>query len=152
MSVIRNIQPPQDEESRQRLLDIAAQADASEGIRQGFEDVARRRTRPASQVFDAIRREYAQASQTFSENFLMIPNDLSSATPAAQTRVCYREIGKRLAAHLQASWFSCWPATLHYGGSELLVALFRRVRRIPYVEEVGGKNLELVPQHPVECG
>jgi PHD/YefM family antitoxin component YafN of YafNO toxin-antitoxin module len=48
----------QDARSYQRLLDIAAQADAGEGIRQGLEDVARHRTRPSSQVFDEIRREY----------------------------------------------------------------------------------------------
>ena len=48
----------QDARSYQRLLDIAAQADAAEGIRQGLEDVARRRTRPASDVFDELRREY----------------------------------------------------------------------------------------------
>lgn len=48
----------QDARSYQRLLDIAAQADAAEGIRQGLEDVARRRTRPASQVFDELRREF----------------------------------------------------------------------------------------------
>ena len=47
----------QDARSYQRLLDIAAEADASEGIRQGLEDIAARRTRPASQVFDEIRRE-----------------------------------------------------------------------------------------------
>jgi len=38
--------------------DIAARADASEGIRQGLEDVARGRTRPASQVFQELRRAY----------------------------------------------------------------------------------------------
>ena len=48
----------QDARSYQRLLDIAAQADAAEGIRQGLQDVARRRTRPASEVFDEIRREH----------------------------------------------------------------------------------------------
>ena len=48
----------QDARSYQRLLDIAAQADAAEGIRQGLEDVARRRTRPASQIFGELRREY----------------------------------------------------------------------------------------------
>ena len=48
----------QDARSYQRLLDIAAQADAAEGIRQGLGDVARRRTRPASEVFDELRREY----------------------------------------------------------------------------------------------
>jgi PHD/YefM family antitoxin component YafN of YafNO toxin-antitoxin module len=48
----------QDAESYQRLLDIAAQADPNEGIRQGLEDVARRRTRPARDVFDEIRRDY----------------------------------------------------------------------------------------------
>ena len=48
----------QDVRSYQRLLDIAARADTREGIHQGLEDVARRRTRPASRVFDEIRREY----------------------------------------------------------------------------------------------
>lgn len=48
----------QDARSYQRLLDIAAEADASEGIRQGLEDVERKRTRPASQVFDEFRREH----------------------------------------------------------------------------------------------
>jgi PHD/YefM family antitoxin component YafN of YafNO toxin-antitoxin module len=48
----------QDAVSYQRLLDIAAQADAREGIRQGLEDVSRRRTRPSREVFDEIRREY----------------------------------------------------------------------------------------------
>jgi prevent-host-death family protein len=48
----------QDAEAYQRLLDIAAQSDAEEGIRQGLEDVARGRTRPAKQVFDEIRRKH----------------------------------------------------------------------------------------------
>jgi prevent-host-death family protein len=48
----------QDAESYQRLLDIAAQADAEEGIRQGLEDVARRRTRPARKAFEDLRRRY----------------------------------------------------------------------------------------------
>jgi prevent-host-death family protein len=46
----------QDAEAYQRLLDIAAQADAEEGIRQGLEDVARGRTRPARSAFDEVRR------------------------------------------------------------------------------------------------
>ena len=48
----------QDAEAYQRLLDIAAQADAEEGIRQGLDDVAHGRTRPAREVFDEIRRKY----------------------------------------------------------------------------------------------
>ena len=48
----------QDAEAYQRLLDIAAQADAEEGIRQGLDDVAHGRTRPARQVFDEIRRKH----------------------------------------------------------------------------------------------
>jgi PHD/YefM family antitoxin component YafN of YafNO toxin-antitoxin module len=40
----------QDAEAYQRLLDIAAQADAEEGIRQGLDDVAHGRTRPAREV------------------------------------------------------------------------------------------------------
>ena len=48
----------QDAEAYQRLLDIAAHADAEEGIRQGLEDVARGHTRPAREAFDAIRRKH----------------------------------------------------------------------------------------------
>jgi prevent-host-death family protein len=48
----------QDAEAYQRLLDIAASADAEEAIRQGLDDVARGRTRLASEVFDEIRRKH----------------------------------------------------------------------------------------------
>jgi PHD/YefM family antitoxin component YafN of YafNO toxin-antitoxin module len=41
----------QDAEAYQRLLDVAAQADPKEGIRQGLEDVKTGRVRPARQVF-----------------------------------------------------------------------------------------------------
>jgi prevent-host-death family protein len=41
----------QDAEAYQRLLDIAAQADADEGIRQGLEDVREGRARPAREFF-----------------------------------------------------------------------------------------------------
>jgi len=42
----------QDAEAYQRLLDIAARADAEEGIRQGLDDVAHGRTRPAREFFN----------------------------------------------------------------------------------------------------
>jgi hypothetical protein len=42
----------QDAESYQRLLDIAAHADANEGIRQGMEDVEQGNVRPARKFFD----------------------------------------------------------------------------------------------------
>jgi len=42
----------QDAEAYQRLLDIAAQADAREGIRQGVEDIREGRVRPAREFFD----------------------------------------------------------------------------------------------------
>jgi len=48
----------QDAEAYQRLLDIAARSDAEEGIRQGLDDVAHGRTRPAREVFDRIRRKH----------------------------------------------------------------------------------------------
>src|SRR6516225_5473650 len=44
----------QDAEAYQRLLDIAAQADAEEGIRQGVEDVREGRVRPARELFDGL--------------------------------------------------------------------------------------------------
>ncbi len=48
----------QDAEAYQRLLDIAARADSEEGSRQGLDDVAHGRTRPAKEVFDDIRRKH----------------------------------------------------------------------------------------------
>ena len=47
----------QDAEAYQRLLDLAAQADAAEGIRQGLEDLQSGRTRPARAALDEIRAE-----------------------------------------------------------------------------------------------
>ena|SRR5437588_12398342 len=41
----------QDAEAYQRLLDIAAQADAREGIRQGLEDARKGGTRPVEEFF-----------------------------------------------------------------------------------------------------
>jgi prevent-host-death family protein len=42
----------QDAEAYQRLLDIAARADAGEGIRQGLENAKEGKLRPARQFFD----------------------------------------------------------------------------------------------------
>jgi prevent-host-death family protein len=47
----------QDAAAYQRLLDIAAQADAREGIRQGWEDSRNGKTRPARVVYE----EFAKA-------------------------------------------------------------------------------------------
>ena len=44
----------QDAAAYQRLLDIAAQADPLEGIRQGLDDVANERVRPAREFFAEI--------------------------------------------------------------------------------------------------
>ena len=48
----------QDAEAYQHLLDLAAEASAAEGIRQGLEDLANGETRPATEVFNEIRAEY----------------------------------------------------------------------------------------------
>ena len=48
----------QDAAAYQRLLDIAASADAGEGLRQGLDDVAHGRTRPARDVFHEVRRKH----------------------------------------------------------------------------------------------
>lgn len=48
----------QDAAAYQRLLDLAAMADEGEAIRQGLDDVAHGRTRPAREAFDEIRRKY----------------------------------------------------------------------------------------------
>ena len=46
----------QDAEAYQRLLDIAARADVFEAIRQGLDDAAHGRTRPAREVVAELRR------------------------------------------------------------------------------------------------
>ncbi len=48
----------QDAEAYQKLLDIAARADVHEAVRQGLDDVASGRTRPARDVFDEIRKKH----------------------------------------------------------------------------------------------
>jgi prevent-host-death family protein len=48
----------QDAEAYQQLLDLAAEANAAEGIRQGLQDLASGDTRPAGEVFDEIRAEH----------------------------------------------------------------------------------------------
>lgn len=45
----------QDAEAYQRLLDLAAQASAAEGIRQGLTDLQAGRVRSAQAVFDEVR-------------------------------------------------------------------------------------------------
>jgi len=47
----------QDAEAYQRLLDLAAEASAAEGIRQGLEDLRAGRGRDAREVFDELRAE-----------------------------------------------------------------------------------------------
>ncbi len=42
----------------QRLMDLAAEADEQEGVRQGDEDIAAGRTRPADEVFAEMRKQY----------------------------------------------------------------------------------------------
>ena len=50
----------QDLEAYERLLDIAAATDEEEAIRQGLEDVAHGRTRPAREVFEEFRRKHGK--------------------------------------------------------------------------------------------
>src|SRR6202046_1644676 len=45
----------QDAQASQRLLDIAARADAEEGIRQGLEDIREGKVRPAREFFDEFQ-------------------------------------------------------------------------------------------------
>ena len=48
----------QDAQAYQRLLDLAAEADATEGVRQGLDDAAKGRTRAARDVLDELRVAY----------------------------------------------------------------------------------------------
>lgn len=49
----------QDAEAYQRLLDLAAEASALEGIRQGREDLADGRSKSAAEVFGEVRATHA---------------------------------------------------------------------------------------------
>jgi prevent-host-death family protein len=48
----------QDAEAYQHLLDMAARADAAEGIRQGLEDLATGHTASAHDTFGTLRKEF----------------------------------------------------------------------------------------------
>lgn len=48
----------QDAEAYQRLLDLAARADAEEGIRQGLEDTREGTVRPAEEFFDEFETQH----------------------------------------------------------------------------------------------
>jgi len=48
----------QDADAYQRLLDLAAEASAAEGVRQGLEDLDTGQVRPAREVFDEMRAEH----------------------------------------------------------------------------------------------
>jgi prevent-host-death family protein len=48
----------QDAEAYQRLLDIAARADAKEGIRQGLDDAKKGKLRPAREFFAEFEATY----------------------------------------------------------------------------------------------
>ncbi len=48
----------QDAAAYQRLLDIAAHAHAEEGVRQGLDDIARKRVRPAREFFEEFEAEH----------------------------------------------------------------------------------------------
>jgi len=48
----------QDAEAYQKLLDIAALADADEGVRQGLEDVKKGRVRPVREFFNEFEAKY----------------------------------------------------------------------------------------------
>jgi prevent-host-death family protein len=48
----------QDAEAYQRLLDIAALADAKEGLRQGLEDAKKGKVRPVRKFFDEFEAEH----------------------------------------------------------------------------------------------
>lgn len=48
----------QDAEAYQRLIEFVERAEAIEGIRRGLEDVEHKRTKPARQALDQIRRKH----------------------------------------------------------------------------------------------
>ena len=52
----------QDAEAYQRLLDVAARAEAREGIRQGLDDARRRQIQPAREFFDEFEAKHGLSS------------------------------------------------------------------------------------------
>ncbi len=52
----------QDAEVYQRLLDVAARAEAKEGIQQGLEDARKGKTSPAREFFDKFEAEHGLSS------------------------------------------------------------------------------------------
>jgi len=52
----------QDPEAYQHLLDLAAEASAAEGIRQGLEDARNGCTRPAREAFDELRADRVEVA------------------------------------------------------------------------------------------
>ena len=48
----------QDPAAYQRLLNLAAEADASEGIRQGLEELRQGKGRPAREFFEEMRKKH----------------------------------------------------------------------------------------------
>jgi prevent-host-death family protein len=48
----------QDAEAYQRLLDVAAQVNAEEGIRQGLDDAKKGKTRPVREFFDEFEARH----------------------------------------------------------------------------------------------
>jgi len=52
----------QDAEAYQRLLDVAAHANAEEGIRQGLKDANERRLQPARSFFEEFEARYGISS------------------------------------------------------------------------------------------
>jgi prevent-host-death family protein len=52
----------QDAQAYQRLLDVAARAEANEGIRQGLEDARKGKTRPAREFFSEFEAEHGLSS------------------------------------------------------------------------------------------
>jgi prevent-host-death family protein len=48
----------QDAAAYQRLLDLAAEADVNEGIRQGLEDLRQGKGRPAREFFEEMRKKH----------------------------------------------------------------------------------------------
>ena len=68
----------QDAEADQQLLDLAADASAAEGIRQGIEVLANGRTRPALDVFNEIRAEYGHTRVELTARWPEPPAHLST--------------------------------------------------------------------------
>src|SRR5712692_2636767 len=105
----------QDAQEYQRLLDMAAQADAGEGVRQGLEDLEKGTACPAREVFDALRSKAPAngvsrpGAQTITPAWRPVFQALAEAGAEGLTKAGIAEV-------CEDAGVKCWLARFVEGG------------------------------------